>query len=93
MDSSACQSFLQKLYSEQITQQLDSPAVDLSSAELNPVDLSMAVVKEITGKWLVNRANHISNNPHFIVNGFVHSGASKALDVGAIVDLSLSEIR
>ena len=80
----------QKWYSEQIMQQLDKPAADLSTAELHPVDLGMAAMKEITGQWLVNMADYITNNPQFIVNGFVHSGISKALDGGAIDDLPLS---
>ena len=80
----------QKWYSEQIMQQLDNPAVDLSTAELQPVDLGMAAMKEITDQWLVNMADYITNNPQFIVNGFIHSGISKALDGGAIDDLYLS---
>ena len=59
--------------------QLDNPSADFSTAELNPVDLSMAVMK-ITGQWLVKMYDYISNNPDFIVNGFLHSGISKALD-------------
>ena len=82
----------QKWYSEQIMQQLDNPAADLSTAELQPVDLGMAAMKQITGQWLVNMADYITNNPQFIVNGFIHSGISKALDGGAIDDLSLSVI-
>ena len=49
-------------------------------AELNPVNLSMAAMKEITGQWLVKMYDYISDNPDFIVNGFLHSGISKALD-------------
>ena len=40
----------------------------------------MAVMKEIGAKWLVDMADHISNNPQFIVNGFLHAGISEALD-------------
>ena len=61
-------------------QQLDNPTADFSTAELNPVDLSMAAMKEITGQWLVEMYDYISKNPDFIVNGFLHSGISKALD-------------
>lgn len=43
----------QKWYSDQIMQKLNSPTADFSTAELNPVDLSMAAMKEITGQWLV----------------------------------------
>ena len=70
----------QKWYSDQIMQQLDNPTTDFSMAELNPVDLSMAAMKEITGQWLVKMYDYISNNHDFIVNGFLYSGISKALD-------------
>ena len=69
----------QKWYSDQIMQQLDSPTTDFSMTELNPVDLSMATMKEITGQWLVKMYNYISDNPDLIVNGFLHSDISKAL--------------
>ena len=70
----------QKWYSDQIMQQLDNPNTEFSMAELNPVDLSMATMKEITDQWLVKMYDYISDNPDFIVNGFLHSGISKALD-------------
>ena len=45
-----------------------------------PIDLGMATLKELGAKWLVNTANYISNNPHIIVNGFLHTGIAEALD-------------
>ena len=72
--------------------QLDSPTVDLSIAELYPVNLSIATMKEITGEWLVKIADYISSKPHFIVNGFLHSGISETLDSEAIEDLPLLDI-
>ena len=80
----------QKWYSDQIMLQLDNPSADFSTAELNPVDLSMAAMKEITGQWLVKMYDYISNNPDFIVNGFLHSGISKALD--GIIDDDLPQL-
>ena len=56
----------QKWYSDQTMQQLDNPTTDFSTAEFNPVDLSMAAIKEITGQWLVKVYDWISNNPDFI---------------------------
>ena len=61
-------------------QQLDNPTANFSTAELNPVDLSMVAMKEITGQWLVEMYDCISKNPDFIVYGFLHSSISKALD-------------
>ena len=49
-------------------------------ADLQPVDLCLPLMKEHTAKWLVEAANHISNNPQIIVNGFIKAGISKALD-------------
>ena len=72
-------------------QQLDNPTTDFSTAELNPVDLSMAAMKEITGQWLVKMYDYISDNPDFIVNGFLHSGISKALDDTSDDDLPQSD--
>ena len=43
--------------------QLDNPTADFSTAELNPVDLSMAAMKKITGQWLVEMYDCISKNP------------------------------
>ena len=37
-------------------------------------------MKEITGHWLVKMYDYKSNNPDFIVNGFLHCSISKALD-------------
>ena len=50
----------------------------------------MAVMKEITGQWLVKMYDFISNNPDFIVNGFLHSGINKALD--SITDDNLPQL-
>ena len=68
----------QNWYSEQVTRQLDGE--DVENVDLEPVELSMAVMKEIGAKWLVDMADYISNNPQFIVNGFLHAGISEALD-------------
>ena len=40
----------------------------------------MVAMKEITGQWLLKMYDYISNNPNFVVNGFLHSGISKTLD-------------
>ena len=48
--------------------------------DLQPVNLSLPLLKEHTAKWLVEAVNHISNNPQTIVNGLVKAGIPKALD-------------
>ena len=68
-------------YSEQVTNQLEGRDLsNLEAAELQPIDLGMPIMKEIGAKWLVDMANYISNNPQSIVNGFVHSGITRAAD-------------
>ena len=64
-------------YSDQVTQQLEGQ--DMDTVAVEPVDLSMGMVKEIGAKWLVDMANYIGDNPQFIVNGFIHAEIAKAL--------------
>ena len=47
---------------------------------LEPVDLSLPIMKELGAKWLTDMAEYLASNPQFIVNGFIHSGISHALD-------------
>ena len=68
-------------YSEEVIKQLDGKVMDkLEAAEIQPIDLSMQVVKQIGAKWIVEMAEYISDNPQFVVNGFVRSGITGALD-------------
>ena len=73
-------SFLKKKfemwYSDQVTQQLEGQDMDIVDVE--PIDLSMGMVKEIGAKWLVDMVNYIGDNPQFIVNGFIHAEIAKA---------------
>ena len=78
-------SFLKKQfstwYSEQLFEQFeDQSDVPLDDATLNPVDLSLANMKNIFAKWLVEAAKYIADNPHFIVNGFARAGIFRALN-------------
>lgn len=45
--------------------------------EFCPVDLTTVAMKHIGAKWLVKMFEHISNNPHLVVNGFIASGITK----------------
>ena len=68
-------------YSEEVMKQLDGKDMDdLQAADIKPIDLSMQVVKQVGAKWLVEMADYISDNPQFIVNGFVRSGITGTLD-------------
>lgn len=76
-------------YSGEVTKQLTG-ATDLESVEFEPVDFSLAAVREMTAKWLVGMAEYIADNPHIIVRGFLRSGIPAALD-GSIESESESE--
>jgi hypothetical protein len=53
---------------------------DIESAEIEPVNLSMAVLKEAGAKWIVEMAEYIDSNPQFITSGFRKAGIASALD-------------
>ncbi len=68
-------------YSEEVMKQLEGKDLqDLGDAELQPINMGMPIMKEIGAKWLVGMAEYLSNNPQFIVNGFLHSGITAAID-------------
>ena len=56
-----------------------------------PIDLSKGMMKEIRAKWLVDMASYISDNPQFIMNGFIHAGITEALNGEDIIDASSSD--
>ena len=65
-------------YAGKIYQQLEGS--DLETAGLQPVDLSMPVLKEKGAEWLSEMGEYLSDNPQIIVNGFIRSGISDAID-------------
>ena len=68
-------------YTKQLLQQCeDQSHVPLSDISLEPIDISMVVMKNISAKWFVKAAEYIADNPQFIVNGFVKAGICRALD-------------
>ena len=72
--------------------QLEGEGVaDLEALELQPINLAMPAMKELGAKWLVNTVTHISENPQVIVNGFIHSGITGALDGQEAADPDVPE--
>ena len=69
----------ERWYSDEVTKQLQG-ASDVESAQIQPVDLCVAAVKELTAEWLVEMAEYIASNPQFVVNGFRRAGIPGALD-------------
>ena len=71
----------QKWYAEQITEQLEGEnEEDIEAVELEPIPLPISVVKEVEAKWMVEMFEYFQNNPQIIVNGFLRSGISAALN-------------
>ena len=52
----------------------------MANAVLEPVDLSLPNMKELGTKWLTGMAEYLAANPQFVVNGFIRSGVTHALD-------------
>ena len=59
----------QEWYSTQVMEQLEGQ--DIETSEIKPIDLSMAVLREVGAKWLVEMAEYFENNPQIIINGFI----------------------
>lgn len=68
----------QEWYAHQVLQQLHGR--DIDSVELQPINLSLPLLKELGAKWLVEMFEYIASNLQIIVNGFVKSGIPSALD-------------
>jgi hypothetical protein len=68
-------------YSQEVMKQLDGRELeDLEDVDIQPINLSMPVMKEVSAGWLVDMAEGISDNPQLIVNGFLRSGITGAFD-------------
>lgn len=50
---------------------------------IDPVDLSLAVTKQLCSKWILEMIKYISTSPQMIVKGSVWAGISKPLDEGS----------
>ena len=60
--------------------QLDAQdTTDIATAQLEPIDLSLSVLKEVGAQWLVDMAQYFSNNPDIVVSGFFRAGITGAL--------------
>ena len=75
--------FLKRKFEEWYCQQITDQLLDVDDeddVELQPVDLTLGVLQELGGKWMVEMVEYICKNPQFIVNGFVKAGILAALD-------------
>ena len=67
----------QQWYSAQIVEQLEERGDD---AVIEPISLAHSILKEVEAQWLMQMFEHFENNPQIIVNGFIRSGITGALD-------------
>lgn len=68
-------------YTKQIIQQLTGRSEEeIEAFELEPINLSMVRMKEVSADWLDQMFTCIADNPQFLMNGFLKSGISAALD-------------
>ena len=62
---------------------------DVESAELQPINLGMPVLKELGACWMVEMAEYFRENPQIVVNGFIKAGIAGALD--GLIDCTMEE--
>ena len=56
-------------YLQQVLTQLGG-VVDMEELGIQPINLSMSAMTELSSNWLVNAVNYPSHNPGIIVNEF-----------------------
>ena len=62
-------------YAQQVLPQLEGKSdEEIEVFNLHQVDLSVARMKEVAADWLVQMAEYNSQNPSFLVNGFIKAG-------------------
>lgn len=62
----------------QVMKQMEGVVIE--TCELKPRDLSLSMLKEVGAKRLVEMAKYFKDNPMIIVNGFICSGVTGALE-------------
>ena len=67
----------QDWYSKQISNQLGQ---NMTNTVLESVDPSLPLMKKLGAKWLTDMAEYLSANTQFVVNRFICSGITHALD-------------
>ena len=75
---SKLKSSFENWYSEQTVAQIKKNGSD--EVPLEPVDLSITVLKELVSKWLVKIHQEVSNQNGLITNGFRSAGILEALE-------------
>ena len=71
-------SFLRSKFSEWYSDELTELFLDDND---EPVDLSTARMKCVSGNWLVQLYEHLEANPQIVVHGFRHAGIFSALSL------------
>ena len=64
---------------------------DSSGAEFEPIDVSSARMKSLSGQWLVKAFEHIKSHPDILINGFKAAGITDALGIAVKLTDALLE--
>ena len=84
----AAKAFLERQFQDWYAQQVME---NMKSAEqLAPVNLSSIEMIHVGSKWFVQMFEHISDNPHLLINGFIATGITTTIS-DAIADLDAEE--
>ena len=67
----------QDWYAKELAKQLEG--TDIVSTVLQPIRLSLTVLKELGAKWLLEMADYFGEHPDIIVNVFIRLGITEAL--------------
>ena len=67
-------SFIRNKFSDWYAEQVTELFYDDDDDDNDPVDLSTARIKYLGAQWMVALYEHLTDNPHVIVNGFQHTG-------------------
>ena len=52
----------------------------IQSVQIQPINLCLAAVKELSPKWLAEMGEYLADSPQFAVNGFRWAGILEALN-------------
>ena len=52
---------------------------EIENYQFEPIDLSMARIKQVSGEWFVEAVEYIGQNLSFLVNGFIKAGITDSI--------------
>ncbi len=73
----AAKAFLEREFQDWYAEQVLTSMRD--EEELMPINLNSAEMKHLGAQWLVKMFDHMTDNPHLIVNGFIETGITESI--------------